>query len=62
MGDKVKALKEVNTALELHQTYLEAIRLKERILKEIEPEKAAMLERKMLEKMDDEETSNWHRY
>ncbi|MHC4394062.1 MAG: type II secretion system protein GspD [Planctomycetota bacterium] len=60
-GDNEAALKELKTVLELRPTYLEAIRLKERIISETDPEQAAMLERNVLADVEREATRKWRR-
>ena len=60
-NDSISAMKELNSALNLRPTYLEAIRLKERIISESSPEEAKKLERIMLEDIDRENTSKWQR-
>ncbi len=51
-GDNTTALKEIEEALRLRPTYLEALRLKEKILRETDPEKAAKINRKILQQVD----------
>ncbi len=60
-GDSEAALKELKTVLELRPTYLEAIRLKERIITETDPEQAAMMERNVLADVEKEATHKWLR-
>ena len=60
-GNNKAALREVKSALELRPTYLEALRLKERIIGEIDPEKAAKMERIILSDIDKKESSKWLR-
>ena len=60
-NDSISAMKELNSALNLRPTYLEAIRLKERIIAESSPEEAEKLERIMLEDIDRENTGKWLR-
>jgi len=60
-GDIASALKELETVLELRPTYLEAIRLKERIISETDPEQAAMMERNVLADVEKEATDKWLR-
>jgi len=60
-NDSVSAMKELNSALNLRPTYLEAIRLKERIITESSPEEAEKLERIMLEDIDRENSAKWFR-
>ena len=56
------AMEEVESALELRPTYLEAIRLKERIIAERDGRDALKkLERKMSERMDRQEAPSWLR-
>jgi len=60
-GDYDSAMKALVVALRLRPSYLEAIRLKERILRETAPEEAKRLERVILEGLDNEEAPNWIR-
>ena len=60
-GDSLGAMKYLNVALQLRPAYLEAIRLKERIIAETNPEEVNKLERVMLEKIDQEEAAKWSR-
>jgi type II secretory pathway component GspD/PulD (secretin) len=60
-GDTESALKELKTVLVLRPTYLEAIRLKERIITETDPEQAAMMERNVLADVEKEVTDRWLR-
>ncbi|MEJ2704422.1 MAG: secretin N-terminal domain-containing protein [Sedimentisphaerales bacterium] len=61
-GQLAEAMTEVKSALNLRPTYLEALRLKERIIAETEGREALdRLERKMSENQDDQEAPNWHR-
>lgn len=56
-GDNKNAMNEVNVALELRPTYLEAIRLKDRIIQETDPDASVDIDRVMLgdfEKKDSE--------
>ncbi|MHC4123871.1 MAG: type II secretion system protein GspD [Planctomycetota bacterium] len=62
IGDKKKAMQKANIALELYPTYLEAIRLKERIIRETDPKKAKMMKRVILREMEKEEAGKWRRY
>ena len=57
-GDQEAALRELNLALELRPTYLEALRLKEEIIQEIGGQS---IERTMLEDMDRKESDKWLR-
>lgn len=60
-GDNESAMKQLKIVLTLRPSYLEAIRLKERIIAESSPEEAGKLERIMLEAVESEDTANWHR-
>jgi type IV pilus assembly protein PilQ len=60
-GDNESAMKEAGLALKLRPTYLEAIRLKERILSQTDPDEAKKLERIVLENIDREAAPNWQR-
>ena len=60
-GDNESAMKQLKITLKLRPTYLEAIRLKERIIAEVSPEEAEKLERNVLEAIDREEASKWLR-
>ncbi len=60
-GDNESALREVETALKLRPTYLEAIRLKERIIGETDPNSAAMFERNVLDTIEREDSEKWMR-
>jgi len=60
-GDNESALREVKTALALRPTYLEAIRLKERIIAEIDPEEAEKMERVILEDIERQDAEKWRR-
>ena len=55
------AMKELTVALNLRPTYLEAIRLKEKIIAESSPEEVQKLERIMLQIVDQENSPNWRR-
>ena len=54
-GHGSMALHQLNTALELRPTYLEAIRLKEKIVAEAEPGEVANIKRNMIEAVEAEE-------
>jgi len=54
-------LNELNWALSVRPTYLEAIRLKERIIRETVPDGLCTMERIMLEVVDREESNKWLR-
>ncbi|MBN2182420.1 MAG: hypothetical protein JW715_10950 [Sedimentisphaerales bacterium] len=60
-NDNVAAMKELRYVLELRPSYLEAIRLKERIIVEANPDERQNLERVMLETVDQKEASKWQR-
>jgi type II secretory pathway component GspD/PulD (secretin) len=60
-GKKEAALNELNWALAARPTYLEALRLKERIIRETAPDGAATMERIMLDVIEREESSKWLR-
>jgi hypothetical protein len=60
-GDNESAMTELNVALTLRPTYLEAIRLKERIIGQMDPDEVKKMERNMLDAIDREEAPNWQR-
>ncbi len=60
-GDKTGAMKELNSSLELRPTYLEAIRLKERITGDKSPEDAAMIERNVVSVVEQKDQDKWLR-
>jgi len=60
-NDNISAMKELNVVLNLRPTYLEAIRLKEKIITESSPEEAEELERIMLEDIESADTAKWQR-
>ena len=60
-GNDVKALCELNNALNLRPTYLEALRLKEKITSEISPDEAGRVERIMLSVVEQEDAPKWRR-
>jgi len=60
-GNTEAAMKELEYVLELRPTYLEAIRLKERIIAETKPDEVDMIERIMLDNIEREETDRWQR-
>jgi len=60
-NDTTSAMKNLSIALDLRPTYLEAIRLKERIIAESSPDQVQELERIMLETADQKEAPKWHR-
>lgn len=60
-GDNESALREVEAALVLRPTYLEALRLKERIIKETDPEAARTIESIIIESVEQKDSENWLR-
>jgi len=60
-GDSQAALDKVSSVLELRPTYLEALRLKERIISEAAPDDVATIERIMLDVIEREEANKWLR-
>ena len=60
-GKKKAALTKLNRALETRPTYMEALRLKERIIRETAPDDAATMERIMLDVIEREESNKWLR-
>ena len=60
-GDNESAMKKLKVALTLRPTYLEVIRLKEKIMAESSPEEARQMDRIMLEAIESEDTAMWHR-
>jgi type IV pilus assembly protein PilQ len=61
-GNSVEALVELDDALDLRPTYIEALRLKERIIGEVSPDEVGRMERIMLEVIEREEVPMWHRW
>ncbi len=61
-GNSVAALCEVDEALAFRPTYLEALRLKERIIAEVSPDEVSQIERIMLGVIEQEEAAQWRRY
>ena len=59
--DYETALKEINYVLKLRPTYLEALRLKERIVRETDPLAAAEIDRFILDEVGKEDTEKWMR-
>jgi type II secretory pathway component GspD/PulD (secretin) len=59
--DTITAMEQVTNALNLRPTYLEAIRLKERIIAEATPEEVQQMERIMLQDADQKEAPKWLR-
>ena len=60
-GDTEAAMNELNYVLELRPSYLEAIRLKERIIAETRPDELDSIERIMLGNIEREDTEKWQR-
>jgi len=60
-GNYQAALHEVNLALKLRPTYLEALRLKEKIIDQIVPEMKAKMERNILKVIEQQDTEKWLR-
>ena len=60
-GDKAGAMKELDSSLQLRPTYLEAIRLKERITGDKAPEDAAMIERNVVSVVEQKDQNKWLR-
>ncbi len=60
-GDSSSAMMELSSALRLRPTYLEALRLKEKILAESSPDELENLERIMLKEVEQEQAPKWHR-
>ncbi|RKY07994.1 MAG: hypothetical protein DRP66_05495, partial [Planctomycetota bacterium] len=60
-GDSTGALRELNWTLNLRPTYLEALRLRERIVRETSGQDAEVIERIMLGAIEREESQNWIR-
>jgi type II secretory pathway component GspD/PulD (secretin) len=59
--DTISAMEQVNASLRLRPTYLEALRLKERIIAESTPEEVQQMERIMLGNADQKEAPKWLR-
>jgi len=60
-GDTEAAMKELTFVLEVRPTYLEAIRLKERIIAETNPDELDMIERILLGDIEREDSDKWQR-
>ena len=60
-GDSETALHELNIVLELRPTYLEAIRLKEKIIQETDPDASLNIDRIMLEDFEREDSERFIR-
>ncbi len=61
-GDTQQALFNVKFALMLRPTYLEALRLRERIVAETDPEEFKRIDSVAVEKLDEQEAPNWRRH
>lgn len=61
-GDVEKAVTNLKIALMMRPTYLEALRLRERIVAETDPEQLKKLDSIVVEKIDEQEAPNWRRY
>jgi len=60
-GDTEAAMKELDYVLELRPSYLEAIRLKEKIIAETNPDELDMIERILLGDVEREDSDKWLR-
>ena len=60
-GDTETAMKELNIALELRPTYLEAIRLKDKIIQETDPDASKNIDRIMLEEFEQKDSERFLR-
>jgi hypothetical protein len=56
------ALFNVKVALMMRPTYLEALRLRERIVVETDPEQFKRMDSVVIENLDEQEAPNWRRY
>jgi len=54
-------MKELKVALTLRPSYLEAIRLKEKIMAEVSPAEVEKMERILLETVESKDTTKWNR-
>jgi type IV pilus assembly protein PilQ len=61
-GDTQNALFNVKFALMMRPTYLEALRLRERIVAETDPEEFKRMDSIAVERLDEQEAPNWRRY
>ncbi len=61
MGYKLMALEELNWVLELRPSYIEALRLKDRIIGEMEPDNPQKIERIMLDTIEKQDGKNLYR-
>jgi type IV pilus assembly protein PilQ len=60
-GNSVEALSELDKALDMRPSYLEALRLKERIVGDVSPDDVGQIERIMLGVIEREESMLWNR-
>jgi type IV pilus assembly protein PilQ len=60
-GNSVEALSELDKALDMRPSYLEALRLKERIIGDVSPDDVGQIERIMLGVIEREESLLWNR-
>ena len=61
-GDKEAALRELDWVLEVQPTHLESIRLQEKILKELHPDNANIIERDIPDMVEGENDEKWGRW
>ncbi len=62
LGDSEGALKHLNAALALRPSYMEALRLKDNILSQIDPDKESSQGYKATESVEMKESPEWRRY
>ena len=60
-GDSIAAMKHLNVALQIRPSYLEAMRLKDRIISETNPDEINNLKRKAMNTVEQQEAPNWRR-
>jgi type IV pilus assembly protein PilQ len=60
-GDKAAALCELNNPFNPKRNYLDADRLRERIIRETQPQNVSTIQRIMLDKIEKEESAKWFR-
>ena len=58
-GDKDQALKEVDEAVRIRPTYLEALRLKERIIRETNPNAETSIQSIILQNVEKKDAERW---
>ena len=61
-GQLQAALAALDCPYEIDRTYLEKIRLKERIIRQLQPEQETQVERLMLQKIEEEDSDKWMRH